>query len=87
MKELRPDPSLSAIRWTLFEMFVLVTLAAGALSFASVGAPRLGVCLFATALSLRTATVDFSLAGDVACGLVLVFGIPMLFFAMLLMIT
>jgi hypothetical protein len=41
----------------------------------------------ATAVSARIATVDFSLAGDVACGLVLVFGIPMLFFAMLLMVT
>ena len=66
-------------------MFLLVTIAAVALSFTSVGAPILGACLFATALLLRIASVDFSLAGDVACGLVLVFGIPMLFFAMLLM--
>ena len=87
MKELRPHPSLSATRWTLFEMFVLVAVAAAALSFWSVGATALGVCFFATAVCLRIATVDFSLAGDMACGLVLVFGIPMLFFAMLLMVT
>ena len=45
-------------------MFVPVTVAAGALSFASVETPSLGVHLFGTALSLRMATVDFSLAGD-----------------------
>ncbi len=81
MKKVQPHPSLSATRWTLVEMFVLVAVAAIALAFACEGATGLAVCFFAAAVCFRTSTVDFSLAGDVACGLVLIFGILAFIFA------
>ena len=76
-------PDLSVTRWTLFELFAMVTVAGAAAHFASTGGTALGVCLLVTAISVRTATVDFSIAGAVANVLVLLFGIPMLFLVVL----
>ena len=83
LNELQPAPDLSLTRWTLFELFVIVTFAGTAAFCASAGATSLGVCLFVTAISVRIATVDFSLAGKVASGFVLLFGIPTICFALL----
>ena len=79
MNKLQPLPDLSATRWTLSELFVVFSFAGVASFLASVGAVSLGVCFFATVVSFRIATVDFSLPGSVASGLVLLFGIPTLF--------
>ena len=87
MKKLQHPPELSATRWTLFELFVMVFFAAVASFFVSSGAVNFGVLLFLTAVFYRIAIVDFSFVGSVASGLVLFFGIPTLFCAVLLMIT
>ena len=64
-------------------MFLMVTIASVCSLFLATGHGALGACLLATSVSARVAVVDFSLVGAIANAFVLVFGIPMLMFAVL----
>jgi hypothetical protein len=75
--------TLSWGRWTLQELIVLIAVAALSSYLASIGAAALAACVTATAVAARTAAVDFSPVGGVACGLTMLFGVPMLFLALL----
>ena len=70
---------LSASRWTLLELLGMVGVAAFSSFFAAAGSPYLGLCVLVVAIGTRVALVDFTVVGDIATGLVVLFGIPLIF--------
>jgi hypothetical protein len=74
---------VTAVQWTLFETFVMLTIAALSSFLLAQGNGALGGCLLATAVSVRTALVDYSIIGEMANACVLLFGVPMLILAVL----
>ena len=80
-KLLAGHPHLSAQRWSLCELISLVVIAAIACQLAATGSPRLAFCFFGFASCTRIAVVDYSFLGSLATGLVMIFGISLIFMA------
>lgn len=69
---LHPGPS--ARRFSLNELVLLVTFSAIAFAFAANGVAMLGIFFLLTIIAFRTSIVDYSIVGDLAALLTMVFG-------------
>lgn len=69
-----PTVSINAWKFNLFELLALISCAAAAFALASWGLAWLGVFFVLTIIAFRTALFDFSIIGDLATFLTMVFG-------------
>lgn len=69
-----PTVSINAWKFNLYELLALTSCAAAAFALATWGLVWLGVFLVLTVIAFRTALFDFSIVGDLATFLTMVFG-------------